>query len=125
MYDLTPAGELLHGDGEADYVEARHQSIDNQQIIARTTTALRVAMRPGRCRALLAKPNGRLQDLIKAAKAHIHANGKHPFRVLKLPLSFQKTKLHGVKSSYKVNEIGALTKLFPEWRCTLIQETIY
>lgn len=34
-------------------------------------------------RALPTTPDGRLQDLIETAKAHVRAKGEHPFRVIK------------------------------------------
>ena len=49
-------------------------------------------MRPGKRKALT-DPNGQLQDLIEAAKAHVRAKVVHPFRVIKQQLGFQKTRL--------------------------------
>jgi IS5 family transposase len=73
----------------------------------------RVAMRPGKRRALPATPEGRLDDLIETAKAHIRAKGEHPFRVIKRQFGFQKTRLRGMlKNSCKVNVLAALTNLF-------------
>jgi IS5 family transposase len=43
----------------------------------------RVAMRPGKRRALQDTPDGRLQELIETAKPHICCNGEHPFRMIK------------------------------------------
>jgi IS5 family transposase len=72
-----------------------------------------VAMRPGKRRALPASPEGRLDDLIETAKAHIRAKGEHPFRVIKRQFGFQKTRLRGMlKNSCKVNVLAALTNLF-------------
>ena len=53
----------------------------------------RVAMRPGKRRALPDTPEGRLEDLIETAKAHIRAKVEHPFRVIKRQFGFQKTRL--------------------------------
>lgn len=43
-------------------------------------------------RSLPETPDGRVQDLIEAAKAHIHSKVEHPFRVIKQQFGFQKTR---------------------------------
>jgi hypothetical protein len=40
------------------------------------------AMRPGKRRVLPDTPEGRLDDLVETAKAHIRAKVEHPFRVI-------------------------------------------
>jgi IS5 family transposase len=73
----------------------------------------RVAMRPGKRRALPDTPEGRLDDLIETALAHIRAKSKHPFRVIKPQFGFQKTRLRGMlKNGSKVNVLAALSNLF-------------
>jgi IS5 family transposase len=42
----------------------------------------RVAMRPGKRRVLPDTPEGRLDDLVETAKAHIRAKFEHPFKVI-------------------------------------------
>jgi IS5 family transposase len=44
---LTPAAELLHGDEEVVYADARYQGIAKRPEMAGKTTEFRVAMRPG------------------------------------------------------------------------------
>ncbi len=61
--------------------------------MARKATEFRVAMRPGKRRALPDTPDGKLQDLIETAKAHIRSKVEHPFRVIKQQFGFQKTRL--------------------------------
>lgn len=57
-------------------------------------------------------PEGRLQDLIEAAKAHIRSKVEHPFQVIKQQFGFQKTRLRGLaKSRCKINVLAALTNL--------------
>ncbi|MCP9884617.1 IS5/IS1182 family transposase, partial [Synechococcus sp. ATX 2A4] len=76
-------------------------------------TTFRVAMRPGKRRALPNTADGRMDDLIETAKAHIRAKGEHPFRVIKQQFGFQKTRLRGMlKNRCKVNVLAALTNLF-------------
>jgi IS5 family transposase len=70
-------------------------------------------MRPGKRRALPNTPEGRLQDLIETAKAHIRSKVEHPFRVIKQQFGFQKTRLHSLaKNRCKINVLAALTNLF-------------
>ena len=85
------------------------------------TTEFRVAMRPGKRRVLPDTPEGRLQDLIETAKAHIRSKGEHPFRVIKQQFGFQKTRLRGlVKNRCKINVLAALSNLFQARRQLLV-----
>jgi IS5 family transposase len=70
--DLTPVAELLHGDDEVAYGDAGYQGIAKRPEIAGKTTEVRVAMRPGKRSALPATPEGRLQNVIETAKAHLN-----------------------------------------------------
>ncbi|MGB5136637.1 MAG: IS5 family transposase [Prochlorococcaceae cyanobacterium] len=113
VHDLTPAAELLHGEEEVVYADAGYQGIAKRPEMAGKSTEFRVAMRPGKRRALPDTPDGKLQDLVETAKAHIRAKGEHPFRVIKQQFGFQKTRLRGmVKNRCKVNVLAALTNLF-------------
>ena len=113
VHDLTPAAELLHGEEQVVYADAGYQGIGKRPEMAGKSTEFRVAMRPGKRRALPDTPDGKLQDLVETAKAHIRAKGEHPFRVIKQQFGFQKTRLRGmVKNCCKVNVLAALTNLF-------------
>jgi len=113
VHDLTPAAELLHGEEVVVYADAGYQGIEKRPEMEGKTIGFRVAMRPGKRRALPDTPEGRLDDLIETAKAHIRAKGEHPFRVIKQQFGFQKTRLRGMlKNSCKVNVLAALTNLF-------------
>jgi hypothetical protein len=91
------------------YADAGYQGIARRPEMMSKTTEFRVAMRPGKRRALPDTPDGRLQDLIETAKAHVRAKGEHPFRVIKQQFGFQKTRLRGMaKNRCKVNVIAAL-----------------
>ena len=113
VHDLTPASKLLHGDEAVVYGDAGYQGIAKRPEMAGNAAEFRVAMRPGKRRALPETADGRLQDLIEAAKAHVRAKVEHPFRVIKQQFGFQKTRLRGMtKNRCKVNVIAALTNLF-------------
>jgi len=84
-------------------------------------TEFRVAMRPGQRRALRETSEGKLQDLIKTAKAHLRSKGEHPFRVIKQQFGFQKTRLRGLsKIRCKINVLAALTNLLQARRHLLV-----
>ena len=70
-------------------------------------------MRPGKRLALSDTPEGKLQDLIETAKAHVRSKVEHPFRMIKQQFGFQKTRLRGLaKNSCKIHVLAALTNLF-------------
>jgi len=111
--DLTPAAELLHGEEKVVYADAGYQGIAKRPEMSGRTMDVRVAMRPGKRSALPDTSEGRLQDLIETAKAHIRSKGEHPFRVIKKQFGFQKTRLRGLaKNRCKINVLAALSNLF-------------
>jgi IS5 family transposase len=114
VHDLTPpAAELLHGEEEVVDADAGYQGIEKRPEMEGKSTTFRVAMRPGKRRALPNTADGRLDDLIETAKALIRAKGEHTFRVIKQQFGFQKTRLRGMlKNRCKVNVLAALTNLF-------------
>ena len=95
------------------YGDAGYQGIAKRPEIAGTAAEFRVAMRPGKRRGLPDTPDGRLQDMIETAKAHIRAKVKHPFRVIKQQFGLEKTRLRGLtKNRCKVKVLARLTNLF-------------
>jgi len=80
VHDLTQAGELLHGDEEVVYGDAGYQGIAKRPEMAGIAVDFRVAMRPGKRRVLPDTPDGRLQDQIETANAHIRSKVEYPFR---------------------------------------------
>jgi IS5 family transposase len=95
-HDLSPAAELQQGDEEVVYSDAGYQGIAKRPEMAGMTAEFGVAMRPGKRRVLQNTPEGRLQNLIETAKAHIRSKGEHPFRVIKQQFDFQTTLLRGL-----------------------------
>jgi IS5 family transposase len=113
VHDLTPAADLLHGEETVVYADAGYQGIEKRDEMEGKGIGFRVAMRPGKRRVLPDTPEGRLDELIETAKAHIRAKVEHPFRVIKRQFGFQKTRLRGMlKNRCKVNVLSALTNLF-------------
>jgi IS5 family transposase len=113
VQDLAPAADLLHGEETVVYADAGYQGIEKRDEMQGRGIGFRVAMRPGRRRVLPDTPEGRLDDLVETAKAHIRAKGEHPFRVIKQQFGFQKTRLRGMlKNHCKVNVLADLSNLF-------------
>lgn len=121
MHDLTPAAELLHDDEAVVSGDAGYQGIGKRTEMAGHSAVFSVAMRPGKRRVLPGTADGRLQDLIEVAKAHIRAKVEHPFRVIKQQFGFKKTRLRGMaKNRCKVKVTAALTNLFLARRQLLV-----
>ena len=119
--DLTPDSELLHGDEEVVYGDAGYQNLAKRPEMESTNADFRVALRPGKWRVLPDTPEGKLQDLIEAAKAHIRARLEHPFRAIKQQFSLQNTQRGGLaKNRCKIHVLAALSNLFLASRRLLI-----
>jgi IS5 family transposase len=113
VHDLTPAAELLHGEETVLYGDAGYQGVEKRPEMQGRGIGFRIAMRPGKRRALPDTPEGRVDDLIETAKAHVRAKVEHPFRVIKRQFGFQKTRLRGMlKNGCKVKVLAALSNLF-------------
>ncbi len=103
--------ELLHGQETVVYADSGYQGIEKREKMQGKDIGFHVAMRLVKRRALPDTPEGRLEDLIESAKAHIRAKGVHPFRVNKRQFGVQKTRLRGVlKNDCKVNVLAALAR---------------
>jgi IS5 family transposase len=113
VHDLTPAAVLLHGEETVVYADAGYQGIARRPEMQGRGIGFRVAMRPGKRRALPETPEGRVDDLIETAKVHFRAKVEHPFLVIKRQFGFQKTRLRGMlKNRCKVHVLAALSNLF-------------
>jgi IS5 family transposase len=117
VHDLTPAAELLHGEEEVVYADAGYQGMEKRLEKEVFSALFRVAMWPGKRRALPDTPEGHLENWVESAKAHIRAKVEHPFRVMKQQWGFQKTRLRGIaKNHCKVKVMAALTNLYLAYR---------
>ena len=68
VHDLTPAAELLHGEETVVYGDAGYQGIEKRPEMQGRGIGFRVAMRPGKRRALPDTPKGRVDDLIETGQ---------------------------------------------------------
>nr|WP_255016273.1 IS5 family transposase [Cyanobium sp. BA20m-p-22] len=119
VHDLTPAADLLHGEETVVYADAGYQGIEKRDTKQGRGIGFRVAMRPGKRRTLPATPEGRVDDLVETAKAHIRAKVEQTFRVIKRQFGFEKTRLRGIKNRCKVHVLAALSNLFMARRMLL------
>ena len=120
MHDITREAKLLHGDEEVVYGDAGYQGIEKRPEISDKRITFRVAMRPGKRRALPNTQDGRLQDLVETAKAHIRVKDEHSFYIIKEQFGFRKTRLRGMaKNHCKVNVLAAPTNLYLARSCLL------
>ena len=69
VQDITPAAELLHGEETVVYADAGYPGIEQRPEMQGRGIGFRVAMRPGKRRALPNTPGGRVDDLIETALA--------------------------------------------------------
>jgi transposase, IS5 family len=90
VHDITRPAQRLHGEEEVVYGDAGYQGIEKRPEISDKRITFRVAIRPGKRRALPNTQDGRLQDLMETAKAHIRAKVEHPVRVIKEQLALER-----------------------------------
>ncbi|WP_254940919.1 transposase [Cyanobium sp. Morenito 9A2] len=110
VHDLTPAADLLHGEETLVYADASYEGIEKPPEMDAKTIGFRVAMRPGKRRALPNRPEGRLDELVETVKDHIRARGEHPFRMIKQRFGFQKTCLWGMLKNHGM--VNVLWRLY-------------
>jgi IS5 family transposase len=75
------------------YADSGDQGIEKREQIEGKTAKFRVAMRPGKRRALPDTPEGRQEIFEETAKAHIRARVEHLFRLIKQQSRFWKAWL--------------------------------
>ena len=93
--------------------DAGYQGIAKRPEMEGKKAEFRVAMRPGKRRALPDTAEGKQKDLVETAKAHIRSKGEHSFRVIKQQFGFQKTRLRGMaKNRCKIFMLAALINPF-------------
>jgi len=89
---LNSTVELQHGEETGAYDDAGSQGIDKRAEIEGKRIGIRVAMPPGKLRAVPDTPEGRMKDVNETAKTHIRAKGDPPHRLMKRKFDFQKTR---------------------------------
>lgn len=111
--DVSEGNALLHGHERVAFGDAGYQGIEKRPD-ARPGVRWRVAMRPGKRRALdKSKPLDALIDRIEKLKAGIRARVEHPFRVIKRQFGYVKVRYRGLKkNTQQLNTLFALSNLW-------------
>jgi IS5 family transposase len=80
-----------------------------------------MVMRLENCRALPDNEDGKVQDLIGAAKAHVRAKVAQSILVSTQQYGCQKIRMQGLaKNCFKINVLAAMTNLFVSPRQLLV-----
>jgi len=115
VHDVTQAHALLHGHETVVFADAGYQGVAKRAEQRGTNVTWRVALRPGRRRALPDTESGRLHAWIERIKASIRAKVEHPFRVIKRQFGHTKVRYRGLaKNTAQLVTLFALSNL---WMC--------
>jgi len=115
VHDVTQAHALLHGGETVVFADAGYQGVERREENRGRPVTWRVAMRPGRRRALPDTETGRLQAWIERIKASIRAKVEHPFRIIKRQFGHTRVRYRGLaKNAAQLITLFALGNL---WLC--------
>jgi IS5 family transposase len=113
VHELNTAAERLHGEEKVVYGDSGHLGIEKREAFPNSACQFRIGMRSGRRCALPNTPEGRPEDLMETAKAHLRAKVEHPVRVIKCQFGFQETRYRGLKKNdHKLKILFALANLY-------------
>ena len=97
------------------FADAGYQGVERREENRGRPVTWRVAMRPGRRRALPDTETGRLQAWIERIKASIRAKVEHPFRIIKRQFGHTRVRYRGLaKNAAQLITLFALGNL---WLC--------
>ena len=97
------------------FADAGYQGVERREENRGRPVTWRVAMRPGRRRALPDTETGRLQAWIERIKASIRAKVEHPFRITKRQFGHTRVRYRGLaKNTAQLITLFALGNL---WLC--------
>lgn len=113
VHELNTAADRVHGEERVIYGDSGHIGIEKREAFKDCEAEMRIAMKPGQRRVLPDTPEGRLLDLMEAAKAHVRAKVEHPFRIIKCQFGFRKVFYRGIrKNNLKLTMLFALANLW-------------
>ncbi|QPN63878.1 IS5 family transposase [Synechococcus sp. CBW1004] len=113
VHELNTAPDRVHGEERVIYGDSGHIGIEKREAFKDCEAEMRIAMKPGQRRVLPDTPEGRLLDLMEAAKAHVRAKVEHPFRIIKCQFGFRKVFYRGIrKNNLKLTMLFALANLW-------------
>ena len=109
--DVTQANALLHGQETLAYGDAGYQGA-NRRPNARDNVAWKIAMRPGKRKALPKTKLGQILDALEKAKAQLRAKVEHPFHVIKNLFVHRKSRYRGLaKNTAQLYSLFGLANL--------------
>jgi transposase, IS5 family len=112
--DLECAGQALHGEEKAAYVDAGYTGVEKRpEVVAEhAQTQWIVAAKRGKVKAL---PEGLIKELtqkVERLKAQVRAKVEHPFHVVKNLFGFRKVRYRGLaKNTAQLHMLFALANL--------------
>jgi IS5 family transposase len=113
VHELNTAADRVHGEERVIYGDSGHIGIEKREAFKDCDAQMRIAMKPGQRRVLPDTPEGRLLDLMEAAKAHIRAKVEHPFRIIKCQFGFRKVFYRGIRKNHlRLTMLFALANLW-------------
>ena len=113
VHELNTAADRVHGEERVIYGDSGHIGIEKREAFKDCDAEMRIAMKPGQRRVLPDTPEGRLLDLVEAAKAHIRAKVEHPFRIIKCQFGFRKVFYRGIRKNHlRLTMLFALANLW-------------
>jgi IS5 family transposase len=110
--DVTQAHDLLHGEETVAFGDAGYTGVAKRPECKRAV-AWRVAMKPGKRRALGKTRLDRLYEKIERLKAQVRARGEHAFRVVKRQFGHVKVRYRGLaKNTAQLHTLFALANIW-------------
>jgi transposase, IS5 family len=94
--DVTQAHALLHGEEKIAFGDAGYQGVERREENQGSEVEWKVALRPGKRKALPKTAIGRLKEKIEQLKASIRAKVEHPFHIVKNILGMKKVRYKGL-----------------------------
>lgn len=94
--DVTQAHALLHGEETIAFGDAGYQGVEKREENLATQVQWKVAMRPGKRKALPDTPLGRIDEQIEKLKASVRAKVEHPFHIVKNIFQLKKVRYKGL-----------------------------
>jgi IS5 family transposase len=94
--DVTQAHALLHGEEKIAFGDAGYQGVEKREENLDSSVQWKVALRPGKRKALPKTAIGRLQEKIEKLKASVRAKVEHPFHIVKNIFGMKKVRYKGL-----------------------------
>ena len=97
VHDLTPSGELLHGEEKRVWGDAGYQGMEKREEHRDRPVCWNIALRPSRRRTLA---RGGKDALREKRKASVRAKVEHIFFYVKRMFGYDKVRYRGMKKNH-------------------------